>query len=238
MVSPRVLLVEDDPAVRRFVALALDPLDIDLVPCATVAEARRAFDAQVPRLVLTDLTLPDGSGLDLLAWLQARGEAPATQCRTVVFSGAVDTAVAHRLQHLGVWRVLHKPASVGALVDCVAAALAHQETPAVAPPACSGPDPVAEFFGGNRALYEAYRRACLAQFSKDLAAGDRAVAAADAPALRLVAHNLKSVMALLGEGAAAEQARNAEEAAASAALQPMQNHWRQLRSLVQALVAT
>ena len=232
-----MLLVEDDPAVRRFVALALEPLDIDLVPCATVAEARRAFDAQVPRLVLTDLTLPDGSGLDLLAWLQARGQAPATQCRTVVFSGAVDAAVAHRLRQLGVWQVLHKPASVGTLVDCVAAALAPRETPAVAPSECGGLDPVVEFFGGNSALYDAYRSACMAQFPRDIAAGDCAAAAEDAPALRLVAHNLKSVLAMLGESAAAEQARSVEEAAASASQPPMQRHWPQLRSLVLALVA-
>ncbi|RZL92532.1 MAG: response regulator, partial [Variovorax sp.] len=48
----------------------------------------------------------------------------------------------------------------------------------------------------------------------DLAQGDAAVAAADAAALRRVAHGLKAVLALIGEPVLAAQARALEEAAA------------------------
>lgn len=240
MQPPRVLLLEDDPAARRFVQLALDSLSVDLVPCATLAEARQALADSAVRLVLTDLTLPDGSGLDLLQWLQGRAQPPGGVCRTVVFSGGIDPAVERRLQALQVWRVLRKPVSVGVLMACVSealASLAPQEPPAPPTAAMPRPDPVAEFFGGNRPLYDAYRTACLAQFTQDLDDGDLAARTGDAQALRRVAHNLKSVLTMLGEAAAAQQARGTEELAASGAAEPMRQGWRQLRGRVQALLS-
>ena len=70
MALPRVLLLEDDPAVRRFVALALEPLPLQLLPCGTLAEARALLEHTPVQLVLMDLALPDGSGLELLPSLQ------------------------------------------------------------------------------------------------------------------------------------------------------------------------
>lgn len=63
MNRPRVLLVEDDPSLRRFVALALDELDIQLLRCASVAEAVEVLSQGPVRLVLTDLMMPGESGL-------------------------------------------------------------------------------------------------------------------------------------------------------------------------------
>ena len=224
MTQPRVLLVEDDPSVRRFVQMALDPLGVNLVQCATFAEAKQALTTEVAQLVLTDLTLPDGSGLDLLVWMQTPLSPQGAACRTVVFSGGIDPATQRRLESLNVWRVLHKPASVGSLMACVAAPLVRA-------------DPVAEFFGGNRALYEAYRQACLARFSQDVNEGDLAVAAQDAQALRRVAHNLKSVLTMLGEAPAAQCARSTEEWAAGGHSDLMQQGWRQLRQQVLRVVS-
>lgn len=238
MPPPRVLLLEDDPAVRLFVQMALEPLSVELLPCATLAQARQALADPAVRLVFTDLTLPDGSGLELLRWLQERAGASGVACRAVVFSGGIDPAMERQLQALQVWRVLHKPASVGSLMACVSEALAADAQ--AAPPAGDVPrsDPVAEFFGGNRALYDAYRAACLAQFPKDLGDGDQAARAGDAQALRRVAHNLKSVLTMLGEASAAQQARGTEDAAASGADESMRQGWHRLRGQVQALLAT
>lgn len=238
MTPPRVLLLEDDPAVRRFVQMVLEPLDLDLVQCATLAQARQAVEAAAVQLVLTDLTLPDGSGLDWLQWLHARVPAPGLACRTVVFSGGIDPAMERQLQALQVWRILHKPASVGALMDCVEQALDSLAESVATPPAgvTTAPDPVTEFFAGNHAFYRTYRAACLAQFAQDVRAGDSAVQAGDVQALRRVAHNLKSVLTMLGEASAAQSARSTEECAAQGALESMQQGWRQLREQVQRLV--
>ncbi|MEZ5719234.1 MAG: response regulator [Burkholderiaceae bacterium] len=234
----RVLVLEDDPAVCRFVQLVLDALPIDLVVCPTLREARKHLAGAPVQVVLMDLTLPDGSGLELLDGLPCG--APDAVRRTVVFSGGVDAALQRQLEVRGVWRVLHKPASVGSLLACVTDALdslpAATDTAPSIPSGADG-DPVGLFFGGNRGLYEAYRQTCLDQFPKDLEEGGRAADAGDAPALRRVAHNLKSVLALLGEAQAAQQARSTEEFAAVGALEPMRKGWQQTCSLLRGLLA-
>src|SRR3989344_4666449 len=130
--------------------------------------------------------------------MQARLSPQGVACRTVVFSGGIDPATQRTLESLNVWRVLHKPASVGALMACVSETLA----------------------------------------SLDLGAqADPAVAAQDAQALRRVAHNLKSVLTMLGEAPAAQCARSTEEWAAGGHSDLMQQGWRQLRQQVLRVVS-
>ena len=237
MQRPCVLLVEDDPAVRRFVQLALEPLSVDLVPCATLAQAQHALVDFSPQLLLTDLTLPDGSGLDLLYWLHDRAQQPSGLCRTVVFSGGIDPTMERKLKALQVWRVLHKPASVGSLVACVADALAADAAAAQAQTTVLQSDPVDEFFGSNRPLYDAYRAASVVQLVQDLDDGDRAVRAGDLQALRRVAHNLKSALAMLGQEQAVQVARATEEHAAQSAAAAAHAGWEQLSVQVRTFVA-
>ena len=48
-----MLLLEDDPAVRRFVEMALDTLKLELLPCATLADAYGVLERDPVQLVLT-----------------------------------------------------------------------------------------------------------------------------------------------------------------------------------------
>jgi DNA-binding response OmpR family regulator len=68
---PRILLVEDDPALSSFL---VDNLHADgFVPllAPTMADGLRMLEFKQPDLVLVDLGLPDGSGLDLIARVRA-----------------------------------------------------------------------------------------------------------------------------------------------------------------------
>ncbi len=63
MSRPRVILVvDDDPILRRATARTLRKADFDVREASTVAEARAAVRDQRPDLVLLDVVLPDGSG--------------------------------------------------------------------------------------------------------------------------------------------------------------------------------
>ncbi len=71
----RVLVIEDDPQIRRFLRLALEG------DGCTVQEASRldvgvAASRLGPDLVLLDLGLPDGDGLDFIAPFRTRSSAP------------------------------------------------------------------------------------------------------------------------------------------------------------------
>lgn len=73
-----VLVVEDDPAFRnRFCGYVEAAPDLRLGGAAAcLAEARRAIEHDVPDVLLTDLGLPDGSGIDLIREVATRH--PAT----------------------------------------------------------------------------------------------------------------------------------------------------------------
>lgn len=217
--AARLLLIEDDAAIARFVELALEELPnhdakapaVEFTLVRSVAEARAALAAGGWQLVVSDLMLPDGSAEALLAegFAQADG-APAW----VVFSAGVNEERQARLMRHGVARVLCKPVPLAELLDTVAGllrgAVPAAPAPALPPPA----DPVQLHFGGDRALYESFRAGCIERFADDLAQGDAAAAAADAAALRRVAHGLKAVLELIGQPALAAQARVLEQAAA------------------------
>ena len=64
--APRVLLVDDDEQLRRFLTTTLAGHAFRLVEAATLAEAAAAAEAETPDLVLLDLGLPDGDGIDLV----------------------------------------------------------------------------------------------------------------------------------------------------------------------------
>jgi len=209
---PRVLLVEDDASLQRFVALALDELDIELLLCSSVDAALALLAQQHVQLILTDLMMPSRSGFELIEELSAR-PALRGEARLVVFSAGLTPPVRQRLEGMQVWRLLSKPCSVAELEACVSTGVGLASGTAPEPPADPGSTAIAQHFGGNAALYQAFRAACLQQFAADLAAGDLACNQADAPALRRLAHSLKSVLLTLGHAEASVQASRLEDLA-------------------------
>src|SRR5579885_377831 len=61
----RVLVVEDDPDIQGYCNTVLESAGFVVDSCSTVAEARRLY-AKKPDLVVLDIGLPDGNGLDLM----------------------------------------------------------------------------------------------------------------------------------------------------------------------------
>ena len=70
--SDKVLVVDDEPTVRWSLAEALRGWGYAPVEAATAAEGLAAFEAEQPVAVLQDISLPDGSGLDMLREIKRR----------------------------------------------------------------------------------------------------------------------------------------------------------------------
>ncbi|MGR3434042.1 MAG: response regulator [Shimia sp.] len=68
-----VLVVDDEPAIRRLLRVACERGGHPVVEASTAAEALSAVDRARPRLVLLDLGLPDRDGLELIPPIRARG---------------------------------------------------------------------------------------------------------------------------------------------------------------------
>jgi DNA-binding response OmpR family regulator len=72
----RILVVDDDPDLRRFVVRVLEAEGYDVEQAATSAQATAAIDARRPDLVILDITLGSEDGLDVLATLRRTSELP------------------------------------------------------------------------------------------------------------------------------------------------------------------
>lgn len=84
--SVKVLIVDDDRFVRMALSEALKSWQYDTVEADSVATGRKAFADEEPAIVLLDIDLPDGSGLDLLK--EIKEMSPETIA--VMITGNVD----------------------------------------------------------------------------------------------------------------------------------------------------
>ncbi len=91
MASPRILVVDDEADLRELLEITLVRMGLDVDSAATLAQAR-AFLAQAEyALVLTDMRLPDGLGLELVREVAAAGK--NTPIAVVTAYGSADNAV-------------------------------------------------------------------------------------------------------------------------------------------------
>ena len=72
----RILIVEDDETLAQGLRLALRGPEVKITLCGTLAEAAEVFHHAPFHLVILDVNLPDGSGLDLLREIRQTSAAP------------------------------------------------------------------------------------------------------------------------------------------------------------------
>lgn len=72
----RILLLEDDAALGSGIQLALQGQEVQITLCTTLEQARHALSQHPFDLLILDVNLPDGSGLELLAQLRQSGDVP------------------------------------------------------------------------------------------------------------------------------------------------------------------
>jgi DNA-binding response OmpR family regulator len=73
--QPTILIVDDEPQIRRLLRAALDRAGYRAIEAATGAEALRLLAAESPEVVLLDLGLPDRDGLELIPLMLKQGRA-------------------------------------------------------------------------------------------------------------------------------------------------------------------
>ena len=120
--GPSILVVEDEPHMRRFLRASLTSNGYRVLEAGTVAEAGVVATSHNPELYLVDLGLPDGDGLDLTKTLRAWTSAPvivqSARGRELDKVAALDA---------GADDYLTKPFGVGELLARLRVALRHRE---------------------------------------------------------------------------------------------------------------
>ncbi|MBB4154051.1 two-component system nitrogen regulation response regulator GlnG [Sphingomonas jinjuensis] len=147
----RILVVDDDAAIRTVVGQALRRAGHDVVAVGTLAERdRQLAGAEHIDVLVTDVVLPDGDGIAALA-------AVATikpQLPVIIMSARNTLVTAVRATEAGAYEYLPKPFDLDMLTGAVAGALARGAAVAQPEPA---EDPALPLIGRSPAMQDVYR---------------------------------------------------------------------------------
>jgi two-component system, NtrC family, response regulator PilR len=119
MSKQTVLVVDDEPDLVELVSLTLNRMGLATQSAGDVSGARDLLRSTEFDLCLTDMRLPDGDGLDLVAWIQE--QRPALPVAVITAHGNVEAAV--RALKLGAFDFVSKPLDLGVLRKLVGSAI-------------------------------------------------------------------------------------------------------------------
>ena len=120
----KILVIDDDPALRRLMEFNLTELNFDVMVAATGEEGLRIVSEQNIDISLTDLNLPDVAGIDLVK--QIKASSPNTEI--IVITGFGSTTKAVDATKAGAFYFLEKPVDFDELAVLIEKALErHQQ---------------------------------------------------------------------------------------------------------------
>lgn len=117
--SGRILVVDDDAAIRTVVGQALRRLGHDVKTVGTLAEMHQHLSGGLPDVLITDVVLPDGNGLDMVSSLLTTH--PGLPVIVLSAQNTLTTAV--RATEVGAFDYLPKPFDLDMLARTVKGAL-------------------------------------------------------------------------------------------------------------------
>jgi DNA-binding response OmpR family regulator len=104
---PKIVCIDDDPEISKLVKLRLEPLGIDVVRAFSGMQGYWTCLDTKPRVIITDLSMPDGEGNYLVHRLKFN---PATESIPIlVLTGRDNPAVRRQMLSLGADGFLTKP---------------------------------------------------------------------------------------------------------------------------------
>jgi DNA-binding response OmpR family regulator len=114
------LIVDDDPRIVYLLALLLKEIGYEVATASSVLDGLVHLRTPRPTLVVIDVHLPDGDGLDLCRWIRADGDDHTT---VIVVTADHRPAVTVKALAAGADDVVTKPFSVEELIARVNAAV-------------------------------------------------------------------------------------------------------------------
>jgi len=159
---PQVLVVDDEADLRELLELTLVKMGLDVDSAASLAEARALLAATEYQLVLTDMRLPDGLGLELVREVTAAWK--NTPVAVVTAYGSTDNAVI--ALKAGAFDYISKPVALDQLRLMVTSALRLNAAPAAGQAPVDAP--AASRLRGESAVIQALR-AQIARLARSMA---------------------------------------------------------------------
>jgi DNA-binding response OmpR family regulator len=110
-----IIVVEDNIQLNRLYCKALQKIATDVLPAATVQQSLTLLDSITPDILVLDMTMPDGTGLDVIKYLRSIPRCSKT--RVIVTTGHSKYQMI--AEEVGIDYYLYKPVSIPTLVDIV-----------------------------------------------------------------------------------------------------------------------
>ncbi len=119
--APRILVIEDDRSIRRFLRISLESHDFKVTETETAEAGLRQAVSEPPDAIILDLGLPDGDGLDVIKRIRDWSTIPI-----IVLSARERETDKVQALDSGADDYLTKPFGVGELLARIRVALRHK----------------------------------------------------------------------------------------------------------------
>jgi two-component system, NarL family, nitrate/nitrite response regulator NarL len=112
----RLLLADDHPMIRTAIEVLLKETGYEIAgSAASGEETLKAIERLTPDILLLDLHMPDGSGMDVLRRLDASRSAP----RVVILTAAIEDSSLLEAKSLGVSGMVLKSSDPAFIIECL-----------------------------------------------------------------------------------------------------------------------
>ncbi len=113
--SRRILVVDDEPLMRKFLTVVLSSSGYFVAEAEDGANALLKLEDDCYDLVLTDLTMPNMNGLELLEHIASE----YAKVVTIMMTGSLDSQVSNLAEQKGVFDIILKPFRIEELLSTV-----------------------------------------------------------------------------------------------------------------------
>jgi CheY-like chemotaxis protein len=121
-----ILIIEDHADSRDLLATSFRLVGARVFAVETLSEAQRGFERFKPDLVVSDLKLPDGTGLEFAVWLRARSKERGRDIPCVALTGFEQHFPPHRA--VGFDAYMRKPVDLARLCNIAAALVGREQS--------------------------------------------------------------------------------------------------------------
>ena len=119
MTQPVALLIDDEPDILELLSITLLRMGLDYTTAENTSQAKSLIDKKNFDLCLTDMKLPDGSGMEILQYIQQKQ--PNTPVAVLTAHGNMETAI--EAMKLGAFDFISKPVDLTSLRALITSAL-------------------------------------------------------------------------------------------------------------------